>query len=152
MHGGRVGVGVSAMRLLASHRDVAVSQSVLIVEDCAPIAAILARHLASAGYRTLVAYDGKQALDLIALTPPDCILLDLMLPRVNGTEVLRALRQSPTTAAIPVVLVSAQMGPGGIHLGTELADESVGKPFTREQVLKAVRAAVEKKVAPLRSR
>jgi two-component system phosphate regulon response regulator PhoB len=119
---------------------------ILIIEDSAPIAAILARHVASAGYRTAVANDGAEGLALVARTPPACILLDLMMPGKNGAEVLCELRGNPATTAIPVVLVSAQVGDGNGPVGVPLDVEgSVGKPFTRDHVVGAVRAALRKR-------
>lgn len=121
----------------------------LIIEDSAPIAAILARHVTSAGHSTTVATDGQQGLAAVAQRRPDCILLDLMMPGMSGTEVLQHLRDDPATAAIPIVLVSAQVGEGDVRLRAELhADFSVGKPFNREQVVGAVRAALAQSRAP----
>lgn len=123
-------------------------ESLLIVEDCAPIATVLASHLAAAGYRATIAPDGERALELVARQPFDCILLDLMLPGISGAEVFQKLRSDVATAAIPVVLVSAQVGSGGVHLSAKLeADASVGKPFTRAQLVAAVRAALAKRRA-----
>ena len=122
--------------------------SLLIIEDCAPIATVLASHLAAAGYRTTIAADGERALDLVARQPFDCILLDLMLPGISGADVFRKLRADAATATIPIVLVSAQVGSGGVHLSSELeADASVGKPFTRAQLVAAVGAALAKRRA-----
>ena len=119
-------------------------ERLLIVEDCAPIATILASHLSGAGYRTTIAPDGERALEIIAREPPDCILLDLMLPGVSGMEVLQRLRADAATAALPVVLVSAQVGT--MQLRTEMGvDAAVGKPFTRAQLVEAVKAALAKR-------
>jgi CheY-like chemotaxis protein len=124
------------------------AESLLIVEDCAPIATVLAGHLAAAGYVTTIAPDGERALELVARQPPDCILLDLMLPGISGTQVLHRLRSDAATASIPVVLVSAHVGSGGVHLRSQIeADASVGKPFTRAQLVAAVSAALAKKRA-----
>ena len=124
----------------------AINEHILIIEDCAPIAEILARHLASAGYRTHIANDGATGLALVARTPPDCILLDLMMPGKSGAEVVQELRGNPATAAIPVVVVSAQVGDGKVPVGSQLdVAGSVGKPFTRDQVVNAVRAALQKR-------
>jgi DNA-binding response OmpR family regulator len=119
---------------------------ILIVEDCAPVATVLMRHLASAGYRSIVVGDARAALEQLAHEVPECIMLDLMLPGVNGSALLHHVRQTPATASVPVVLVSAQIGAGKTHLGTQIeADCSIGKPFTRNQVIDAVRAAVRKR-------
>jgi CheY-like chemotaxis protein len=119
-------------------------ESLLIVEDCAPIATVLAGHLTAAGFRTTIAPDGERALEIVADERPDCILLDLMLPGISGTEVLDRLRADAATATIPVVLVSAQVG--STQLRAELdVDAAVGKPFTRVQLVDAVRNALAKR-------
>jgi CheY-like chemotaxis protein len=117
--------------------------SLLIVEDCVAIAAILARHLTGAGYDVTIAHDGVAALDHVSRRAPDCILLDLMMPVMTGIELLHWLKEDPATATIPVVLVSARIGEGRTHVFAERdADHCVGKPFTRQQVLDAVRAVL----------
>lgn len=122
------------------------STSILIIDDCAPIAEIIASHLGAAGYRTRVARDGTEAQRLLTETPPDCIVLDLMMPGMSGAEFLHGLRRDPATADIPVVLVSARIGHHGTHFRSQMdADYSVGKPFTRQQLVKAVRTALARK-------
>jgi len=118
--------------------------SVLIVDDCPEIAAILARHLSRAGYRPTLAHDGAAALATLARIPaPDCLVLDLMLPGLSGVELLYRLRKDRATAEMPVVLVSSRVGEGRTHIFAEGdADYCVGKPFTHAQVVAAVNAAV----------
>jgi len=122
-------------------------ERLLIVEDCAPIATILASHLSGAGYRTTIAPDGERALEIIARERPDGILLDLMLPGISGMEVLKRLRADAATAALPVVLVSAQVGTmHAMQLRTDGdVDAAVGKPFTRAQLVEAVKVAFAKR-------
>jgi CheY-like chemotaxis protein len=120
--------------------------SILIVEDCDPIARVIARHLESASYRTRVATDAVAAREMIAGAKPDVILLDLMMPGMSGTELLHALRSEPETADIPVILVSARVGHHGAHFRSQIdADYSVGKPFTRAQLVSAVRTVLARK-------
>jgi two-component system phosphate regulon response regulator PhoB len=81
--------------------------TVLIVDDEPDFALILEMMLKRAGYRTLTAANGGEALTMVQLHQPDVILLDDMLPIINGSEVCRRLKQNPETAAIPVILMSA---------------------------------------------
>lgn len=120
--------------------------TILIVDDCADIAHIIARYLESASYRTLAVTSGRAACAMLEHTTPDCIVLDLMMPGMSGAELLHRLRSDPATAGIPVVLVSARVGHYGTHFGAGLdADYSVGKPFTRQQIVQAVRTVLARK-------
>ena len=113
--------------------------TILIVDDCRPIADILARYLSSAGYKVTITADGGAALAAIAESRPDCVLLDLMMPGMTGMELLHALNADDALADIPVVLVSSRVGEGRTHFFAERdANICVGKPFTRPQVLSAV--------------
>jgi CheY-like chemotaxis protein len=120
--------------------------TVLIVDDCADIARIIARHLGSAAYQTVVCTNGIAARELLAQVRPDCIVLDLMMPGLTGSELLHELRRNPATHDIPVVLVSARVGYGGTHFRMEAdADYCVGKPFTKQQLIHAVRTSMSRK-------
>lgn len=126
------------------------SSTVLIIDDCADIARISARYLEGAGFRTIVATSALEACKILGRTTPDCIVLDIMMPGMTGTEFLHGLRSDPICRDMPVVLVSARIG-YGTHASTTLeADYSVGKPFTRQQLVDAVRGVITKKtgVAP----
>jgi CheY-like chemotaxis protein len=117
--------------------------SILIADDCAPVALIIARHVHEAGYQVSLAKDGAEALALLKRKPIDCILLDLMMPTMTGMELLHHIKQNPALSRIPVVLVSASVGVGRSHVFAERdADMCVGKPFTRRQILDAVRDAM----------
>lgn len=119
------------------------NDTILIIDDCAPIAEIIANHLGAAGYRTHIARDGADAQRMLAVTRPDCIVLDLMMPGMTGAEFLHSLRRDAATSDIPVVLVSARVGHHGPHFRSQMdADYVVGKPFTRQQIVKAVRTAL----------
>jgi DNA-binding response OmpR family regulator len=80
---------------------------VLVVDDEAPIADSLARVLRAKGYDVQIAMTGGQALDLIASTRPDVVLLDISLPDITGWEVLRRLNSGSGTASVPVITFSA---------------------------------------------
>jgi CheY-like chemotaxis protein len=83
-------------------------QRILIVEDSEPAIIQLADILKADGYRVEVARDGKSALELLGQTLPDAVVLDLMMPEVDGFEVLRQLRGSPRTAPLPVLILTAR--------------------------------------------
>ncbi len=120
--------------------------TILIIDDCADIAHISARYLESAGYRTIVATSAIQACRILGHTTPDCIVLDIMMPGMTGTEFLHGLRSDPVCHDMPVVLVSARVGFHGTHFSTTIdADYSVGKPFTRQQLVDAVRTVLARK-------
>ena len=79
---------------------------ILLVEDSRLLRQVGAKILEKAGYSVITAGDGEEALILATTSAPDLILLDMLLPKLSGLEVLKALRQNPTTARIPVVVMS----------------------------------------------
>ncbi|HEX2905914.1 MAG TPA: response regulator [Phototrophicaceae bacterium] len=83
------------------------NRTFLIVDDEPDFAVILEMMLKRAGYQTITASSGGEALGLIQQHQPDVVLLDDMLPIMNGSEVCRRLKQNPSTASIPVILMSA---------------------------------------------
>ncbi|WP_322894186.1 MULTISPECIES: response regulator transcription factor [unclassified Yoonia] len=119
---------------------------ILIIEDEAEIALILSRYLEAAGYRTLTARDGDQALRLTATLRPDLMLLDLNIPRRDGFQVLSALRSRDDT--LPVIVVSALSEDvdklSALRIG---ADDYVTKPFNPKEVVARV-TAVLRRVRP----
>ena len=122
------------------------SPTILIVDDCIDIARIIACYLESASYSTVMAANGFEARRILAGMTPDCIVLDLMMPGMSGGELLHDLRNDPATAAIPVIVASANVGHYGTHFRSEVdADYAVGKPFTRQQIVEAVRTVLAHK-------
>jgi len=81
--------------------------TILVVDDNAVVARVLARLLQQRGHRALVAADGPAALDTVRQQGPDLVLLDMMMPDMDGLEVLRRLKADPKTAGPPVILFSA---------------------------------------------
>lgn len=119
---------------------------ILIIEDEAEIAVILSRYLEAAGYRTIAARDGDQALRLTATLRPDLMLLDLNIPRRDGFAVLSALRGRDDT--LPVIVVSALSEDvdklSALRIG---ADDYVTKPFNPKEVVARV-GAVLRRIRP----
>ncbi|MAJ47414.1 MAG: DNA-binding response regulator [Planctomycetaceae bacterium] len=104
---------------------------ILVVEDEVEIAELIEFHARRDGFRTRVVHSGKTALDSLSREIPDVIVLDLMLPDVDGLEVLRRVRRAEATAHLPVLIVSAKGDESDVVAGIELgADDYVTKPFS----------------------
>jgi DNA-binding response OmpR family regulator len=113
-------------------------ERVLIVDDDPDIQQLVRYNLSQAGFEVSTAETGRVALDLVQRHPPDLIILDLMLPDVDGMEVCRTLRQRENSRRIPVVMLTARGDEIDRVIGFELgADDYVMKPFSpRELVLR----------------
>ena len=123
----------------ASRKNKMKSQKhILVVEDEPDTAELLELQLNNAGYKVTVAEDGDQALKKIHKLMPDLVILDLMIPEVQGTEVCKFIRKDPATESLPVMMCSAKISEIDKILGLELgADDYVTKPFSpRELVLR----------------
>src|SRR3954462_2584057 len=121
------------------------STSILIVEDDPDIAALVARYLDKAGYATDRAASGRDALRLVEQKTPDLIVLDLMLPHVDGLEVCRLVRANDATAAIPIIMLTARAEESERIVGLELgADDYLAKPFSPNELVARVRALLRR--------
>lgn len=115
---------------------------ILIVDDEHNIVDILKANLEREGYQTLAAYDGAQALDMGLNQKPDLILLDCMLPKIDGFDVCRKLRQQTN---IPILMLTAKSEEIDKVLGLELgADDYITKPFSVREVLARVKAQLRR--------
>ena len=118
---------------------------ILIVEDDNDIAALIAYYLEKAGYSTDVVPDGGRALSAARETPPDLIILDLMLPGLNGLQVCGALRADRRTAAVPIIMLTARGEESERILGLDSgADDYVVKPFSPNELVARVRALLRR--------
>jgi DNA-binding response OmpR family regulator len=116
--------------------------TVLLVEDTAELARVIARELEAAGYHVLHAADGPAALALTARESVDVVVLDWMLPGMDGLEVLRRLRQ---TAATPVLMLTARSEEADRVIGLEVgADDYLTKPFSMRELVARVRALLRR--------
>ncbi|HEV7129409.1 MAG TPA: response regulator transcription factor [Ktedonobacterales bacterium] len=116
--------------------------TILLVEDAAELAQVVVRELEVAGYQVLRAADGVTALDLFAREACDLVILDWMLPRLDGLEVLRRLRQS---TPIPVLMLTARSEETDRIVGLELgADDYLTKPFSMRELVARVRALLRR--------
>jgi CheY-like chemotaxis protein len=102
-------------------------QTVLLIEDNRLQRIVNERLLSRAGYEVVTAADGEEALNVASRTSPDVILLDMMLPKLSGQEVLRSLKQNPATAHIPVIVVTALSRKNEEKLRMEGADAFLEK-------------------------
>src|ERR1019366_2525355 len=118
---------------------------ILIVEDDPDIAQLVGRYLDKAGYTTERAASGREALQAIALRPPDLLVLDLMLPQLDGLEVCRLLRANETTAGIPIIMLTARAEESERIVGLEIgADDYLAKPFSPNELVARVRALLRR--------
>ena len=108
---------------------------ILVVDDVAVNVQLLTTYLTSVGYDVFTARDGQEALDKVAATQPDLILLDVMMPKLNGFEVCERLKSDPTTRIIPVIMVTALNEIEDKIKATESgADDFVSKPIDFEDL------------------
>lgn len=123
--------------------------TILVVEDEPDIADLVKYHLEKAGLPARVVGDGKQALDLIVRQPPDLVVLDLMLPGLDGLEVCRRLRGSPGTRRIPLIMLTAKAEEVDRVVGLEMgADDYVPKPFSPRELVARVKAVLRRAAIP----
>lgn len=120
-------------------------QTVLAVDDETDILKLLRYNLSNAGYGFLEAEDGPEALELAKRSLPDLILLDVMLPNMDGNELLKRLKADPDTKGIPVVMLTAKGEEIDRVLGLELgADDYIVKPFSPRELLLRIKAVMRK--------
>src|SRR3954467_5441243 len=125
------------------------STRILIVEDDPDIADLVARYLDKAGFVTERAANGRDALTALAARPPDLMVLDLMLPHVDGLEVCRQVRANPQSAAIPIIMLTARAEESERIVGLELgADDYLAKPFSPNELVARVRALLRRAQRP----
>jgi diguanylate cyclase (GGDEF)-like protein len=116
-----------------------VTETILIVDDEVDIAHLVAMNLADEGYETHLAHRGDDAVDLALQLRPDLIVLDLMLPGVDGVEVCRQLRKDPRTTSTSIIMLTARTLPRDRIAGLEAgADDYVDKPFDVDELMARV--------------
>lgn len=118
---------------------------VLVVEDEHDVAELLRYNLTKEGYEVSVVGNGADALKGAREIKPEVILLDIMVPQLNGWEVCRRLKQNPETRSIPVIMVTGRVEEGDKVLGFEMgADDYVTKPFSPRELVARIRAVVRR--------
>jgi DNA-binding response OmpR family regulator len=120
------------------------NRKILVVDDDKKMVELIRLYLERDGYRVLPAYDGRQALDLARQRAPDLIVLDLMLPAVDGLDVCRILRAE---SKVPIIMLTARTTEDDKLLGLDLgADDYVTKPFSPRELVARVRAILRRAV------
>ncbi|OBI79265.1 SpoIIE family protein phosphatase [Mycobacterium sp. E740] len=130
--------------------DLGATPRVLVADDNADMRDYVARMLRNDGYLVDTVADGQHALDTVRMDMPDMVVSDVMMPRLDGLQLVAALRSDPRTAAVPVLLLSARAGQEAAIDGLQAgADDYLVKPFAAAELLARVRANV--KLARLRN-
>jgi two-component system phosphate regulon response regulator PhoB len=124
-------------------------KTVLVIDDEPELVKLLDYNLTRAGYLALSARDGESGLAAVRKHAPDLVVLDVMMPGVDGWEVLKRLRSDPATARLPVLMLTAKAEEADRVLGLELgADDYLSKPFGVREVLARVKALLRRAEAP----
>lgn len=118
---------------------------IVIIEDERDLAELLAFNLEKEGWRTIIALDGKSGFERVSAELPDIVILDLMLPEMSGTEVCKLLRKQESTAAIPIIMVTAKGEEIDRVVGFEVgADDYLVKPFSSRELLLRIKAILRR--------
>ncbi len=137
----RTGPPPYAVPVMASHAN----KKVLIVEDEKDIQQLVKLYLDKEGFRTYVAGTGTEALQRIKSDRPDLLILDLMLPEIDGIEVCKRVRGAPETATLPIIMLTAKAEEADTVVGLELgADDYVTKPFSPKSLVARVKALLRR--------
>jgi len=117
-------------------------KKILVVDDEKPISDIIKFNMAKEGYEVLTAFDGKEALEMFEAEQPDILILDLMLPEVDGLEVARTIRK---TSNVPIIVLSAKDSEFDKVIGLEIgADDYVTKPFDPNVLLAKIQGLLRR--------
>jgi phosphate regulon transcriptional regulator PhoB len=121
------------------------SQDVLVVEDEPDIRNLIVHHLTRDGFRCRAVASGAEALQRVKTATPDLVVLDLMLPGMDGLDVCRRLRSDPGSAGVPIIMLTAKADEVDRVLGLEMgADDYVVKPFSPKELVARVRAVLRR--------
>ena len=120
-------------------------KKILVVDDESDIHEMLAEQLSEIGYETIVANDGEEALRKIQLNKPDLVILDVVMPKIDGPTVCAALKEDPKTKNIPIIFLTGLRPKEDELRGVEIGGYPVfAKPFNFEELLGTVREMINK--------
>lgn len=120
-------------------------EHILVVDDDKDILRLVSSYLQQAGFVVMVALDGETALHTVRRERPDLLLLDLMLPGIDGWDITSTVRSDASVASIPIIILTAKVDDNEKILGLELgADDYITKPFNPREMLARVRAALRR--------
>lgn len=121
------------------------SKKVVLIEDEPDIAEVIEYNLSREGYKVFLAYNGLEGLETVKRERPDVVLLDLMLPELDGIEICRRIRENPMTRSLPIIMVTAKGEESDVVLGLELgADDYVTKPFSPRELVARIKAVLRR--------
>ncbi len=125
------------------------AKTVLAVDDEKHIVRLVQINLQRGGYNVVTASDGKQALDMIETNPPDMVISDVMMPQMDGFELLKRLKQNPVTRELPIIMLTAKAMDSDVYEGWRAgADVYLTKPFNPQELLMWVRRIFEGRETP----
>jgi two-component system phosphate regulon response regulator PhoB len=128
-----------------------VKKKILVIEDDRDISELIAYNLGREGYDIACLYDGSQAVDFVNKRKPELIILDLMLPEVDGIEICRTLKSDAATKHIPIIMLTAKSEEADVVVGLQMgADDYIPKPFS-PKVLVARIKAITRRTADLQT-
>ena len=120
-------------------------QRILVVDDDKSIIKVLSAYLKQSGYQVLTAFDGEMALYTLRRERPDLVILDLMMPKRDGWEVIQLIRADKTLAATPIIMLTARVEDTDKIVGLELgADDYITKPFNAREVVARVKSLLRR--------
>jgi two-component system alkaline phosphatase synthesis response regulator PhoP len=121
------------------------STKILVVDDEKDLVDLISYNLEKDGFEVFKAFNGEKALELVKSGSPDLVILDLMLPGIQGMEVCKFIRNNPATASLPIIMVTAKGEEVDRVLGLEIgADDYITKPFSVRELLARVRAVLRR--------
>ena len=127
----------------------ALIQQILVADDEEDVVKLVSQNLTAAGYQVTHASDGREALEKARRNEPALMVLDLMMPHMSGTEVLRALKGEPRTAHIPIIMLTARKDEVDRIVSLELgADDYVTKPFSPRELTLRVKSILSRRTGP----
>jgi two-component system phosphate regulon response regulator PhoB len=120
-------------------------KKILVIEDDRDISELITYNLEREGYDIACLYDGGQAVDLVRKRKPELIILDLMLPEVDGIEICRMLKSDATTKHIPIIMLTAKGEEADVVVGLQMgADDYITKPFSPKVLIARIKAIVRR--------
>lgn len=141
------------LRSLENCGDAMSSAHILLIEDDEDIQQLVEYNLLKEGYRVSCTENGEDGLDLVRKEQPDLLLLDLMLPGVDGLQVCRTLKRDPQTAKIAIIMLTAKGEESDVVTGLEMgADDYVPKPFSPKVLMARIRAVLRRREQPSRQK
>lgn len=119
------------------------SKKILIVEDEESLLKLESILLSSKGYSVVGVMDGKAALEEVKTNPPDLVVLDVMLPEMDGFEVCRRIKENPETSSIPIVMLTAKKSNNDVERGKQSGAEAyITKPFKSAKVIEVIESLI----------